>query len=41
MSMGFAQTFLGVRCANPVNEAALRAGTENRENTFTEQSFTE
>jgi hypothetical protein len=24
--MGFAQTFPGVRCANPVNDAALRAG---------------
>jgi hypothetical protein len=37
--MGFAQTFPGVRCANPVIEAALRAGKKNRENHFTEQSF--
>jgi hypothetical protein len=34
--MGFAQTFPGVRCANPVNEAALRA---DEENLFAEQSF--
>jgi hypothetical protein len=36
MFMGFAQIFPGVRCANPVNIAALRAG---KENLFTEQSF--
>jgi len=34
--MGFAQTFPGVREANPVNIAALRA---DKENLFIQQSF--
>jgi hypothetical protein len=34
MFMGFAQIFPGVRCANPVNIAALRADREKTEKIF-------